>query len=223
MLTALSSVRVVLVPVVMALVLANAGRGVDEAAAVLFAVAAVTDTLDGYLARRWQLTSTLGSFIDTTADKLLTSGTLVALVSVGRASAWIATIIIGRELLIMGLRGLIAADGVVMKPSIWGKLKTNTQFLAILLAILHPSVDIGPLRLDEVAMIARRPDHGRLGGRVPRALLRVADRRGVGHRDVTAVLVTGATGFVGGGIARRLLADGRQCGCWRGGPRRRPI
>ena len=116
MLTALSSVRVVLVPVVMALVLANAGRGVDEAAAALFAIAAVTDTLDGYLARRWQLTSTLGSFLDTTADKLLTSGTLVALVSVGRASAWIATIIIGRELLIMGLRGLIAADGVVMKP-----------------------------------------------------------------------------------------------------------
>jgi CDP-diacylglycerol--glycerol-3-phosphate 3-phosphatidyltransferase len=54
----------------------------------------------------------------------------------------------------MGLRGLIAADGVVMKPSIWGKLKTNTQFLAILLAILHPSIDIGPLRLDEVAMLA---------------------------------------------------------------------
>jgi CDP-diacylglycerol---glycerol-3-phosphate 3-phosphatidyltransferase len=154
MLTALSSVRVVAVPVVMALVLANAGRGTDDAAAVLFAIAAVTDTLDGYLARRWGLTSTLGSFIDTTADKLLTSGTLVALVSVGRASAWIATIIIGRELVIMGLRGLIAADGTVMKPSIWGKLKTNTQFLAILLAILHPAVDIGPLRLDEVAMLA---------------------------------------------------------------------
>jgi CDP-diacylglycerol---glycerol-3-phosphate 3-phosphatidyltransferase len=153
LLTALSSVRVLAVPVVMALVLANDGRGWDDATGVLFALAAVTDTLDGYLARRWKLETTLGSFLDTTADKLLTSGTLVALVSVGRASAWIATIIIGRELLIMGLRGLVAADGVVMKPSIWGKLKTNTQFVAILLAILHPGVDIGPWRLDEVAML----------------------------------------------------------------------
>jgi len=153
LLTALSSVRVLAVPVVMALVLANEGRGLDDVAGVLFALAAVTDTLDGYLARRWRLESTLGSFLDTTADKLLTSGTLVALVSVGRASAWISTIIIGRELVIMGLRGLIAADGGVMKPSIWGKLKTNTQFIAILLAIVHPAVDIGPWRIDEVAML----------------------------------------------------------------------
>jgi CDP-diacylglycerol---glycerol-3-phosphate 3-phosphatidyltransferase len=154
MLTALSSVRVFAVPVVMALVLANSGRGVEYVAAALFAVAALTDTLDGYLARRWGLTSTLGSFLDTTADKLLTSGTLVALVSVGRVSAWIAMIIIGRELLIMGLRGMVAADGVVMKPSIWGKLKTNTQFLAIEIAILRPDISLGPLRLDEWAMLA---------------------------------------------------------------------
>ena len=153
-LTALSLVRVVMVPVVMALVLASSSRRIDYLAAALFLIAAVTDTLDGYLARRWLLTTTLGSFIDTTADKLLTSGTLVALVSVDRASAWVATIIIGRELVIMGLRGLIAADGVVMKPSFWGKLKTNAQFVAILLAIVHLHVSIGPLRLDEVAMLA---------------------------------------------------------------------
>jgi CDP-diacylglycerol--glycerol-3-phosphate 3-phosphatidyltransferase len=153
-LTALSLVRVVMVPIVMALVLASSSRRIDYLAAALFLVAAVTDTLDGYLARRWLLTSTLGSFIDTTADKLLTSGTLVALVSVGRASAWVATIIIGRELVIMGLRGLIAADGVVMKPSFWGKLKTNAQFVAILLAIVHLHASIGPLRLDEIAMLA---------------------------------------------------------------------
>jgi CDP-diacylglycerol--glycerol-3-phosphate 3-phosphatidyltransferase len=154
LLTALSSVRVLAVPAVMALVLANDGRGVDAIAAALFAVAAATDTLDGYLARRWRLESTLGSFLDTTADKLLTSGTLVALVSVGRASAWVATIIIGRELLIMGLRGLVAADGVVMKPSIWGKLKTNAQFVAILLAILAPAASAGPMRIYGWALVA---------------------------------------------------------------------
>jgi CDP-diacylglycerol---glycerol-3-phosphate 3-phosphatidyltransferase len=153
LLTALSSVRVLAVPVVMALVLANRGHGLDALAAVLFAIAAVTDTLDGYLARRWSLESTLGSFLDTTADKLLTSGTLVALVSVGRASAWVATIIIGRELLIMGLRGLVAADGRVMKPSIWGKLKTNTQFAAILLAILGPAASLGPSRVYDWALL----------------------------------------------------------------------
>lgn len=154
LLTALSSVRVLAVPVVMALVLADRGRGVDAVAAVLFALAAVTDTLDGYLARRWRLESTLGSFLDTTADKLLTSGTLVALVSVGRASAWVATIIIGRELLIMGLRGLVAADGTVMKPSIWGKLKTNTQFAAILLAIVGPSASVGPMHVYDWGLVA---------------------------------------------------------------------
>lgn len=67
---------------------------------------------------------------------------------------WVATIIIGRELMIMGLRGLIAADGTVMKPSIWGKLKANVQFLAITLAIIRFPIDIGPLLLDEWVMIS---------------------------------------------------------------------
>ena len=154
LLTALSSVRVLAVPVVMALVLANEGRGLDDVAGVLFALAAVTDTLDGYLARRWRLESTLGSFLDTTADKLLTSGTLVALVSVGRASAWIATIIIGRELVIMGLRGVVAAEGLVMAPSWWGKVKTNVQFVAILVAIVRPDVLIAGTYADEWLMVA---------------------------------------------------------------------
>jgi CDP-diacylglycerol--glycerol-3-phosphate 3-phosphatidyltransferase len=151
-LTIISTARIVAVPVVMALVLANRGQGTDIVAAVLFTLAAITDFVDGYLARRWRLTTTMGSFLDTTADKLLASGVLVALVSVNHASAWIATIIIGRELLIMGLRGLVAADGVVMKPSIWGKLKTNVQFVAILIAIVYPDISIGPWRISEWAM-----------------------------------------------------------------------
>ncbi len=88
------------------------------------------------------------------ADKLLVSGALIALVDVNRASPWIAAIIIGRELLILGLRGVVAAEGTVFAPSIWGKLKTNVQFLAIFLAILHFGDSIGPLRLDEWAMVA---------------------------------------------------------------------
>jgi CDP-diacylglycerol--glycerol-3-phosphate 3-phosphatidyltransferase len=147
-------VRVVLVPVVMWLILRTPIAHAARIAAVLFAVAAATDFLDGYLARRWAATTTLGGFLDTTADKLLVSGVLIALVAAGRASPWVATIIVGRELLILGLRGVVAVGGTVISPSIWGKLKANVQFIAIFLAILRPGSPIGPFYLDEWVMWA---------------------------------------------------------------------
>lgn len=146
--------RILLVPVVMALVVAgDRVRYAYVIAAVLFAAAAFTDFLDGRLARRWEQVSDLGSFLDTTADKLLVAGVLVALVSVDRASVWIASLIIGREILILGLRGAIAADGSVMKPSIWGKLKAAIQFAAITFAIVRTSTTLGPLYPDQWAML----------------------------------------------------------------------
>jgi CDP-diacylglycerol---glycerol-3-phosphate 3-phosphatidyltransferase len=146
--------RIVLVPVVMALILlGDEVRGAFVAAAILFALAAATDFIDGWLARRWGITTTLGSFLDTTADKMLVSGALIALVAVGRASPWIATIVIGRELLILGLRGLVAADGTVMPPSIWGKLKAVVQYIAIPLAIVRLPPQVGGLHIDEWAML----------------------------------------------------------------------
>jgi CDP-diacylglycerol--glycerol-3-phosphate 3-phosphatidyltransferase len=154
LLLGLTYVRILLVPVVMGLIMLGPDHSAAYvAAAVLFALAATTDFVDGYLARRWRLATTLGSFLDTTADKLLVSGALIALVEVERASAWVAIIIIGRELVILGLRGVVAAEGTVFPPSIWGKLKTNVQFLAILLAILRYDDPIGPLLLDEWAML----------------------------------------------------------------------
>jgi CDP-diacylglycerol--glycerol-3-phosphate 3-phosphatidyltransferase len=143
--------RIVLAPVVMALVLA--GEGAELPAAVLFALTAATDYWDGRLARRWNITTTLGSFLDTTADKLLVTGVLIALVGADRVSPWIAAIIVGREILIMGLRGVIAVDGAVIKPSIWGKLKTTVQFVAILLAILRPGGEVAGLFVDEAVML----------------------------------------------------------------------
>ena len=154
LLTRITFVRVVLVPVVMWLLLE--GRTVSHAygiAAALFAIAAATDFLDGFLARRWAATTTLGSFLDTTADKLLVSGVLVALVGAGRASPWIATIIIARELLILGLRGAVAVDGTVMRPSIWGKAKANVQFVAIFMAILRTPDRLGALYPDQWVML----------------------------------------------------------------------
>ena len=149
----LTYARIAIIPVIMALITSGDHPGyAAPLAAAVFALAAFTDFLDGYLARRWRATTVLGSFLDTTADKLLVSGALIALVSAGLVSPWAAIIIIGRELLIMGLRGLVASEGTVMPPSIWGKLKANVQFAAILLAILHPEVALGPLRLDEWVM-----------------------------------------------------------------------
>lgn len=146
--------RVALVPAVMALVLVgDERRHAYVIAAVLFAVAALTDLVDGFLARRWAQATPLGSFLDTTADKLLVSGVLLALVAVGRASPWIAFVIVGRELLILGLRGAVAAGGTVMSPSIWGKLKAAAQFIAIFLAIVRPSSELGPFSIDEYAMM----------------------------------------------------------------------
>ena len=146
--------RIVLTPVVMALILlGDDDDGTRVLATVLFCVAAATDWVDGRLARRWNVTTKLGSFLDTTADKLLVAGVLIALLGVDRVSPWIAALIIGREFVLMGLRGVIASDGTVMAPSSLGKLKTSIQFLAIALAIWRPGDPIGGLYLDEYAML----------------------------------------------------------------------
>ena len=149
-----TATRIVLTPVVMWLVLEGESGSTEIIAAVLFCVAAATDWIDGHLARRWDITSKIGSFLDTTADKLLVSGVLIALLEANRASTWIVALIIGRELVLMGLRGVIASEGEVMAPSMLGKLKTSIQFLAILLAILRPGDPIGGLFLDEWVMLA---------------------------------------------------------------------
>jgi CDP-diacylglycerol--glycerol-3-phosphate 3-phosphatidyltransferase len=149
-----TTARILLTPIVMWLVLTDDSDEGAAVATVLFCIAAATDWVDGRLARRWGVTTKLGAFLDTTADKLLVAGVLIALVSVDRASPWLAAIIVGRELVLMGLRGVIAADGTVMSPSSLGKIKTSVQFLAIALAILRPGDPIGGHYIDEWAMLA---------------------------------------------------------------------
>lgn len=153
-LTLITYLRVLLTPIVMALVLWSGWISwATPAAAGLFAFAALTDFFDGRLARRWKQTSTLGTFLDTTADKLLVSGVLLALVQADRASAWVGFVIIGRELMVLGLRGAVsAADGTIVSPSVWGKLKANVQFVAIFLAIVRPDVRVGSFLLHQLAL-----------------------------------------------------------------------
>ena len=150
----LAVARIVLTPVVMSLVLLNGHiEGAFVIAAVVFTIAALTDFADGYLARRWKITTTLGAFLDSVADKVLVTGSLLVLIEVGRAWSWAAFVIIGRELAVMGLRGVAALESSSVPPSIWGKGKTVVQFLAIGLAMLRSGAEIGPYHLDEWVML----------------------------------------------------------------------
>jgi CDP-diacylglycerol---glycerol-3-phosphate 3-phosphatidyltransferase len=152
-LNGLSLARIVLgIPVIALILLGPAVRYCYAAAAAVFTVAAATDFLDGYLARRWHRTSDLGVFLDTTADKMLVCGALIALVAVGRASAWVAAVIVWRELAVLGLKAAAATGGTVVYPSFWGKLKFNVQFVAVILALFRYHHRIGPMYLDQWAM-----------------------------------------------------------------------
>lgn len=146
--------RVLVVPLVM--VLTRAGDAIDNNliwAAAVFAIAAITDFVDGYLARRWKQESVLGAFLDTTADKVLVTGTLFALVSIDRVSIWAAFIIVLREFAVMALRGVVAIRGGLIRPSTWGKIKAGTQFVAIFLAFVRLPDRWGPFYLDQWAML----------------------------------------------------------------------
>ena len=132
-------------PVVMGLVLDHFWTS----AAIVFLVAASTDWLDGRLARRWNVSSRLGSFLDTTADKLLVTGALLALIAEGRASPWVSMVIIGRELGLLGLRAAMAAQGLHLEPSMLGKWKATTQFVALAFVMLRPDVVIAGAFLDQ--------------------------------------------------------------------------
>lgn len=145
--------RIVLVPVIMAFILAGDDFEPGYVIAFgLFVVAAVSDFVDGYLARRWNITTILGGFLDSVADKLLVLGTMTALVKVGRTWTWALFIIVAREIAVMGLRSVAAMGQEGVPPSIWGKLKASVQFVAIGLAIVRLSEPWGPLYLDEYVM-----------------------------------------------------------------------
>lgn len=147
--------RLILTVVVMVMILASPdNRAMAIAAGVVFVIAALTDFADGYLARRWRITTTLGAFLDTVADKILVAGALIALVEIGTTSSWVAFIIICREIAIMGLRSVAALDSGTVPPSLWGKWKATIQFVAITLAIMKFDLVIGPWRLDQWAMAA---------------------------------------------------------------------
>jgi CDP-diacylglycerol--glycerol-3-phosphate 3-phosphatidyltransferase len=105
-------------------------------AAAVFTVLAATDAVDGYVARSRNQVTTFGKFIDPLADKLLVTAALVGLVQLGSLPGWVAIVIIGRELVVSGLRMVAVAEGVVIAASPWGKVKTVFQIIALVMFIL---------------------------------------------------------------------------------------
>jgi CDP-diacylglycerol--glycerol-3-phosphate 3-phosphatidyltransferase len=140
----LTLLRIVAVPVLVVALLDETPDG-DVIAAIVFALAALTDGLDGYIARRNKQVTTFGKLMDPLADKLLVIAALVSLVSLDRLAAWIAMVIIARELAVTGLRSIAAERGVVIAASWLGKLKTALQVAAIFALI---AFDPSPLWAD---------------------------------------------------------------------------
>ena len=106
-------------------------------AAALFAAASVTDWLDGYLARRMGIVTVFGKFLDPIADKLIVMSALIMILPFDRVPAWMVLVILGREIIITGLRGIASTEGIVISASNLGKLKTIFQLVAIIGLLLH--------------------------------------------------------------------------------------
>lgn len=132
----LSIIRLVLTPAVV-ICLYFPGRLGSFLAALFFGLAAITDLLDGFYARRYKVVTSLGKFLDPLADKLLVSVTMIMLVTLSRIPTWIVILIITREMAVTGLRGIAVVEGKIVEASSLGKYKTIFQFVALICLSLH--------------------------------------------------------------------------------------
>ena len=127
---------ILIVPFVMIMQIAPDGNG-RFAALAIFIIASMTDFLDGYIARKNHLVTNFGKFMDPLADKLLVSAAMICLVSMDRLPAWMVIVIISREFAISGFRLIAADNGIVIAASWWGKFKTVSQMIMIILLIAN--------------------------------------------------------------------------------------
>ncbi|MFZ3208844.1 MAG: CDP-diacylglycerol--glycerol-3-phosphate 3-phosphatidyltransferase [Geobacteraceae bacterium] len=132
----LTLMRIAAIPL-LAVLLISPSKCAGFWAAALFAMASITDWLDGYLARRMGIVTVFGKFLDPIADKLIVMAALIMLLPFNRVPAWMALVIIGREIVITGLRGIASTEGIIIAASDLGKFKTIFQIVAILGLLLH--------------------------------------------------------------------------------------
>lgn len=135
----LTIARIFMIPIfVLILVLKPANLLAHQLAALIFALASLTDYLDGYLARKWQVVTNFGKFADPLADKLLVMTAFIMMVELNMVPAWVSAIIVCRELAITGLRTLLVEQGgTVLAAALPGKIKTFTQMFAIIFLLCH--------------------------------------------------------------------------------------
>ena len=135
----LTVMRVILIPFFVAALLYDNGSSqtMRVVANVIFIVASLTDLFDGKIARKYNLVTNFGKFMDPLADKLLVCSALICLIQLGQLPAWIVIIIISREFIISGFRLVAADNGIVIAASYWGKFKTTFQMIAVILMIFN--------------------------------------------------------------------------------------
>jgi CDP-diacylglycerol--glycerol-3-phosphate 3-phosphatidyltransferase len=132
----LTLLRIAAIPVLVLLLL-SPSRDAGFWAAALFAAASITDWLDGYLARRLGIVTVFGKFLDPIADKLIVMAVLIMILPYDRVPAWMVLVILGREMIITGLRGIASSEGIIIDASDLGKFKTIFQIVAIIGLLLH--------------------------------------------------------------------------------------
>ncbi len=139
----LTVLRVILIPFFVFFLMAPYFPGYGNyIAAAIFIAASLTDMLDGKIARKYNLVTNFGKFMDPLADKLLVCSALICLVETGQLASWVVIVIIAREFIISGFRLVAADNGVVIAASYWGKFKTTFQMLMVIVLILnipHPA------------------------------------------------------------------------------------
>lgn len=136
----LTTFRVVLIPFFIFFLMTELLPYSKWIALALFCIASLTDFFDGYLARKWNMVTNFGKFMDPLADKLLVCSAIIAFTAMGRMPAWIVIVIVAREFIISGFRLIAAEKGVVIAASYWGKFKTASQMFMIILFIINIDV-----------------------------------------------------------------------------------
>ena len=134
----LTILRTLMIPVFLFFLLTDyAGNCSKWIAVIVFILASLTDFLDGHIARKYNLVTNFGKFMDPLADKLLVCSALICLIQLGQLPAWMVIIIVSREFIISGFRLVAAEQGIVIAASYWGKFKTTFQMIAVVLMILN--------------------------------------------------------------------------------------